>query len=119
MVANFPKLPKWVENLIIKALSTYVDPDMVKGAIEEWKVEFGEWLKAQAALTTNKIDDKIADTVISALNGCDLDNMFLCDLIQRGEVALVTVLKGMAAKTDNEIDDAIVAIVAEALGVPA
>ncbi len=111
------KLPAWLEVLIIKAITTYIDPDTVKGALEQWKSEFAEWLTTQAALTDNTIDDKIAATIITALNGCDLDNQFLCDLIQRGELAVVDLLRKLAASTDNEIDDAIVAIVAEALGV--
>jgi len=118
-MATAPKLPAWLEKLVVQALKSYVPPEVVAAAIEQWKAAFCDKIVALAAATDNQIDDRIAASVVAALTTCTPDVAFLCELIEQGEVAAVGLLRSMASASDTKIDDALVDIVAAALGVHA
>lgn len=109
------KIPKWVEALILKLVTQFVTPEVVAEAFTVWKTEFIAWAKSQVANTANQIDDFLVDKLSQALTVCEPDAQMLCDLMQRGEEAVVELLRGLAAKTETDLDDAAVDVFAEAL----
>ncbi len=108
-------IPRWLEELLIKAVRDFLPPSVIKEAFLSWKNELMTKLKAMAADTSNKIDDKLVDMVDQALSTCTPDSQFICDLIQNGEAALIAKLRVLAASTDTELDDAAVDILEDAM----
>ncbi len=108
------KLPGWVEALIVKALHEFVPASVIVEAFDRFKTETFAWARAKVALTDNKIDDAVVAKLEEALNACTPDAEFLCDLINRGQDALIDFLRAVAAKTPTVIDDALVDILEEA-----
>jgi hypothetical protein len=114
----FPVLPVWVEKIILQAIKSYLPAEVVRQVWQGLLVSLGEWAKALAADTTNKVDDAIAAAVADLATGnCLPDTQVLCDVIQRGEKAAVEFLRAQALRTDTKLDDAMVDVIASALGV--
>lgn len=115
MATTFPKLPAWVETLIVTAIRNYVPASAIAAAIDGWKAEIFDWLTAQAASTDSPIDDVIVTKVKEALNSCTIDSDFLCGLVAKGEDFLIAKLYEVALTTPNKIDDACVKLLDDAL----
>lgn len=114
----FPVLPIWIEKLIIQAIKSYLPTEVVKQYWDLMLFALGDWAKALAAKTDNKVDDAIADAVAALANGnCVPDLQVLCDMIQNGEAAAISFLRAQAAITTTRLDDAMVDVLASAIGV--
>ncbi len=118
-MAGFPKLPEFIEKLIVKAIKEYVPATAIKELVASFAADLAKVVHEWAAKTSNTIDDKIADLFEDALTKCSPDADFLCAVIQKGEAAVVDFFRVAAARTDTKIDDAAVDILAQALGVAA
>jgi len=103
-----------MENLIVRAIKEFVPASMIKEAFDALKNDLFARAKAAAAATDNAVDDALVAKLEEILNECTPDSDFLCDLIKRGEDAVIDLLRGVAAKTPNKIDDAAVDLLAEA-----
>jgi len=108
------KMPAWIENLILKAVKEFLPPSMIVEAFAALKLELFARARAAAAATDNAVDDMLVAKLESILNECTPDSQFICDLIQRGESAVVEFLRKVASSTPNKIDDAAVDILEEA-----
>src|SRR5262245_61364422 len=114
----FPTFPPWLEKLIVQAIKTYLPTEVVKEAFQGFLVQMCDWAKAQVANTANKIDDKIVEALADLVaSGCTPDTAVLCDVISRGEAAVVDFLRAQAKRTDTKLDDTMVEVLAAALGV--
>ncbi len=109
------QVPRWVEALLIKALKTYLPPEALAEAFDMWRTEAVDWARAQAAATANGIDDMLVDKFAQALSTCQPDMQFLCDLVSRGEHAMVDKLRELAKLSETELDDAAVDLFEKAL----
>lgn len=114
-MAAFPKLPLWLEKLVINSLKSYADPVMLKAAFEALLVPFIANLKALSAATPTLIDDMIVAKVADVLTTCSPDVAFLCEMIEKGEAAVIAFLRVQCTKTDTRIDDTLVDIVEAAI----
>ncbi len=101
--------------MIVDAIKKYVPADAVAAAIAAWKLEFLDYLTAQAAATANGVDDILVERVRAALEACTPDSAFLCDLLTKGEAAVIAKLRLLAVPTPTVIDDALVDILEKAL----
>lgn len=109
------KIPGWIEALTIRVIKEYLPASAIAEAFESWKSLFLEQAKAWAADTDNMIDDMVVAKLEAALTTCTPDSQFLCDLVEKGEDAVISLLRGLAAKTETGIDDALVDLIAAAL----
>jgi microcompartment protein CcmK/EutM len=112
-------VPAWLQRMIIAAIQKYLPPEVLAAYWHEMLVALGAWAKTLAADTTNQVDDAIAAAIADlALGQCSPSTQVLCDMIEKGEVAVVAFLRAQAARTETKLDDAMVDLVADALGVP-
>lgn len=102
------KMPAWVENLILKAVKEFIPASMIAEAFAALKVELFARAKAAAAATDNAVDDMLVAKFEALMNACTPDSQFICDLIQRGEQAVIDFLRKVSAETPNKLDDAAV-----------
>ena len=110
----FQKMPAWLEALVLRALKSAVSPEEIAATIASLKVEVVNKARAAAATTATSWDDKLVDMLDDAFSVCKPGAEFLCDLVQKGEDALVAFLRAAAARTDTKLDDAAVDMLAEA-----
>ena len=109
------KIPGWLERIIVEGIKKFVPASAVAEYVGMAKAALAEKITTLAASTENKIDDAIAAKLVSALTACEVGAEFLCELVEKGEIALVATLRNAAKVTPTEIDDAIVDILEDAL----
>lgn len=109
------KVPSWADALIIKAIKEFVKPESVAELFDTFKAELFLRLKEMAAKTENQLDDALIERLEQALNECDIDSNMLCELIGKGEDALISFLREQVAKTPSKIDDALIDILEDAI----
>lgn len=110
------KIPGWMEALLIKAMKEYLPPEAISEAFAAWRDEMIAWAKAQVASTSNKIDDVVVEKLADALTLCKVDDgQFLCELVVKGEHAVVDLLRTLSKSTETKLDDAAVDILEQAL----
>jgi len=111
----FAQIPAWLEPLVIRALKSAVSPEEVAATVAALKVELVNKARQAAHATATTFDDKLVDMLDDAFSTCKPGSDFLCDLVEKGETALVGFLRAAAARTDTKLDDAAVDILAAAL----
>ena len=109
------KMPAWLERIIVEGIKKFVPASAVAEYVAMAKAALAEKVTALAASTENKIDDAIAEKIVAAMTSCEVGTEFLCELIEKGEMALVSMLRSASKITPTEIDDAIVDILEDAL----
>lgn len=117
-VKLFSILPGWLEALVIGAVKKAVTPAELATAWTALVTSVVDQVQAWAASTSTKVDDYLADKLEDAFLKCSPDVTVLCELIAKGEAALVAFLRAAAARTDTKLDDLAVDMIAMALGVP-
>jgi transcriptional regulator CtsR len=105
------KMPAWLEKIIVEGIKKFVPASAVASYITMAKMALVDRVNALAASTENEIDDAIAQRLSDAIIACEVD----CELIEKGEVAVVAMLRKAVETTATEIDDAIVDILEQAL----